>query len=522
MPDRLSGKINLRRLILLFAAATALITLINSFYAAYRVQRTVLVENALEANRAYAAKVASSIGEYLQTSQQQLAYSAVILGRDFDKPAVLDAEVRRLREQDAGFTNIAVVNTSAMVLRAAPDSLQLEHTTLNIEGVRRALRERRPLVSRAYRSSAGELVVFISQPVLDPYGRYLGFVGGAIDLRKAGVLHTLISNHFYRESTQAYVVDSSRRLIYHPDMHRVGEVIGMNPVVDAVIQGQSGAMDAPNSQGVEMLAGYASVPMANWGVISQRPKAQTLAALDQLMSQMLLGVAPLSLIGFLGIWWVATFITRPLKQLAESAGQMDAPHTAERINAVRAWYVEAQLIKQALLKGFGLVQEKLGGLSRQAQTDPLTGLLNRRAMDQALETLESTRQAFSVIALDIDHFKQVNDTYGHDAGDVALSVVAQLMKGCSREVDLACRVGGEEFLLLLPGAPLNVAREVAERLRLSVAQTPIETVGHLTISLGVAVWPGHGGAIAEVLKQADELMYQAKQQGRNRSVMQQA
>ena len=67
---------------------------------------------------------------------------------------------------------------------------------------------------------------------------------------------------------------------------------------------------------------------------------------------------------------------------------------------------------------------------------------------------------------------------------------------------------------------MSVAREVAERLRLSVAQTPIETVGHLTISLGVAVWPGNGGAIAEVLKLADELMYQAKQQGRNRSVVQ--
>ncbi|NER61839.1 GGDEF domain-containing protein, partial [Pseudomonas sp. MAFF212428] len=93
------------------------------------------------------------------------------------------------------------------------------------------------------------------------------------------------------------------------------------------------------------------------------------------------------------------------------------------------------------------MQDKLGRLNLQAQTDPLTGLLNRRAMSAALERLYQAQQPFAIIALDIDHFKQVNDTYGHAAGDGVLAQVALLLQQCSREGDVACRVGGEEFVL---------------------------------------------------------------------------
>ena len=139
-------------------------------------------------------------------------------------------------------------------------------------------------------------------------------------------------------------------------------------------------------------------------------------------------------------------------------------------------------------------------------------------MDAALTQMTETRRPFSVISMDIDHFKQVNDTFGHDVGDVTLRTLAQLMQRCCRDVDLACRVGGEEFTLLLPDITTADAALVGERLRVLVEQTEIEMVGHITVSLGVASWPRDGELVAEVMKNADELMYQAKRAGRNRLV----
>lgn len=164
------------------------------------------------------------------------------------------------------------------------------------------------------------------------------------------------------------------------------------------------------------------------------------------------------------------------------------------------------------------MQDKLGRLNLQAQTDPLTGLLNRRAMSAALERLYQAQQPFAIIALDIDHFKQVNDTYSHAAGDGVLAQVALLLQQCSREGDVACRVGGEEFVLLLPGTTIGAAVEVGERVRQVVEQQVIEPVGQVTVSLGVAGWPHSAALVSQALKKADELMYQAKQRGRNRVV----
>ncbi|MNP02186.1 putative diguanylate cyclase YdaM [compost metagenome] len=110
--------------------------------------------------------------------------------------------------------------------------------------------------------------------------------------------------------------------------------------------------------------------------------------------------------------------------------------------------------------------------------------------------------------------------HGHDAGDRALQQIAQLIQNASRAIDLACRAGGEEFLLLLPDTGLETATHVAERIRQSIANTPVAGVGALTISIGVACKDADTVTSAEILKRADERLYVAKQTGRNRVVAQ--
>lgn len=161
-------------------------------------------------------------------------------------------------------------------------------------------------------------------------------------------------------------------------------------------------------------------------------------------------------------------------------------------------------------------------LERASLTDPLTGLYNRRHLNRTLqaEIDRSKRQqtALSVILLDIDHFKAVNDTYGHACGDSVLRELANRSLQTLRGMDSACRLGGEEFLMLLPDTTPEQAQLVAERLRQATESRPIDTtVGPIsvTISIGVAgLIPGESGL--QLLERADEALYEAKRLGRNR------
>ncbi|MDE2058341.1 MAG: diguanylate cyclase [candidate division NC10 bacterium] len=163
-------------------------------------------------------------------------------------------------------------------------------------------------------------------------------------------------------------------------------------------------------------------------------------------------------------------------------------------------------------------------LRQQSIRDSLTGLFNRRYLDETLprEILRATRagSTLGVVMLDIDHFKQLNDTHGHDAGDAVLSALGRFLRHHVRGDDIACRYGGEEFTLILPGASLDIVRERAEQVRLGAQSLVVRVagiqLGTITLSLGVAVWPQHGETADAVLQAADSALYRAKQGGRNR------
>jgi len=165
-------------------------------------------------------------------------------------------------------------------------------------------------------------------------------------------------------------------------------------------------------------------------------------------------------------------------------------------------------------------------LREQALHDPLTGLYNRRylseAMERELANAQRTKRYFSVVVMDIDHFKNINDTFGHQVGDQFLIVLATLIGKRVRKSDIACRYGGEEFLLVLPGATLADAANRADELRLECANIRIPHKGknlQITISMGVATYPLHGKEPEEIVIKADKALYVSKQNGRNRTTV---
>lgn len=516
MLSRTSTHIDLRRLILFLSVVVASATLINTLYSTYRVQKQQLIDSTVEANRVYATKLSSSIEQFLESAQQQIAYSANLLGSNDYNHELAAFEANRLKQQTDSFNSVTMVDAKGNVIAVSPETLKIKGEKLTTPGALEALSARSPLISKPYISAAGNLIVIISSPVFSPSGSYLGYVGGAIYLKQKSILHNLIGSHFYRNESYLYVVDADRTILYHPNQERIGTKVGKNAAVDDLMQGKNGGSNIINSLGVEMLSGYSPVQSVGWGIVSQQSAQKALIPIDDLIYRTILGVIPVALLGIFGVLWLAGFISRPLWQLADCASNMENAETPHKIINVKSWYFESAQIKKALLQGLALMQDRIGKLKHEVQTDPLTGLLNRRAVSSVLELFRIESKPFSIITMDIDHFKRVNDTYGHDVGDAVLVKLSEIIRACSREGDYACRVGGEEFLVLLPGASLSSASEFAERLRQSVERAAIETVGSITISLGVAHWPDSTATIADVLKAADEEMYRAKQQGRNR------
>jgi diguanylate cyclase (GGDEF)-like protein len=157
---------------------------------------------------------------------------------------------------------------------------------------------------------------------------------------------------------------------------------------------------------------------------------------------------------------------------------------------------------------------------RRAETDELTQLANRRGLSVAMARSGTPFRA-ALVVIDLDHFKSVNDTHGHPAGDAALRLVARVLRETIRPRDTAARVGGEEFALWLPGADQEAGREVAERVRTKVEGSPLRHGGGeqlLTVSCGVAAYPRPIGAIESLMGAADAAMYRAKRAGRNKVV----
>ena len=158
-------------------------------------------------------------------------------------------------------------------------------------------------------------------------------------------------------------------------------------------------------------------------------------------------------------------------------------------------------------------------MKKQAVTDPLTELFNRRFYEDALarEARRALRlnQPFTLISLDLDKLKHINDMHGHSAGDAAIKAVARVINKNSRSVDVPSRVGGEEFAIILPGVDSQGGLVAAERIRASLEAEPVETVGKITASIGVATFIEQTSNVDELVEIADKAMYFAKQNGRN-------
>ncbi len=216
-------------------------------------------------------------------------------------------------------------------------------------------------------------------------------------------------------------------------------------------------------------------------------------------------------------WALATGVARPIMRVSEAATAMREGDLSRRTGIHRSDAIGD--MARAFDGMAESLQQHVEEIQRLAVTDDLTGLSNHRRFKEELgreiRRAERTGAPLCLIFLDLDHFKRVNDTHGHDQGDEVLRGVAWVLREHVRAVDLPCRYGGEEFAVILPETELDAAVAVAERLRLEVAARPMGKGLRVTISAGVALHPVDGATSDELLKTADNRLYLAKERGRN-------
>jgi diguanylate cyclase (GGDEF)-like protein len=226
----------------------------------------------------------------------------------------------------------------------------------------------------------------------------------------------------------------------------------------------------------------------------------------------------------------SAYLCIPLVAQGESLGVLHLATSASRTARAEGWTESRHRLAQTIAEQLGLAVANLklrDTLRNQSIRDPLTSLFNRRYMEETLERelrrAERGRHQVAVIMLDLDHFKEFNDTFGHEAGDVLLRDLARLLKSSMRSEDVACRYGGEEFVLILPETSPEVALRRGEQLREAVKRMYVshrgQLIGGVSMSLGAACFPDNGSTGDALLQAADAALYAAKNSGRDRVIV---
>lgn len=215
---------------------------------------------------------------------------------------------------------------------------------------------------------------------------------------------------------------------------------------------------------------------------------------------------------FIVACWFALKITSPLRKMAKS-GQDN--YDICYLKSADDWYVEASNLKNVMIKSIADSQSKIEELTDQLNLDSLTGIPNRRSMDQVLNNLIAEKVPHAILLIDLDDFKKVNDTYGHTVGDEVLKAFANKMKESVHRQGSCFRYGGEEFLVVLPHTAIEDAVKLAEELRLkqALAENPIGRP--VTLSAGITVFTSFIRDPNQLIAIADQALYEAKQSGRN-------
>ncbi|MHC2107243.1 diguanylate cyclase [Methylobacterium sp. CM6246] len=388
--------------------------------------------------------------------------------------------------------------------------------------------------------------VDLAVPVRDASGQIIGVLGAHLSWRWADVVRReVLSSRRPELKEDVVVLDRSGRVLLGSDAlatpYTAAELASGNFIVQSAEGTRLAAVAATRGRG--------EYPGLGWTVVALQPIDTALAGANRLTSLILLLGLATAILGAVGIWWVAARLTQPLTQLTAAVDRIGreanatmtrhlhgSPEVLRLSTSVRSLLrrigtVEAgaRLIEAEASHAIEAAENRLKRLGADlhamqvlADTDALTALLNRRAFlplaNGAMSNFKRYRRSICILMIDIDHFKRVNDLYGHAAGDEVIRQVGRIVSEAIRPTDKVARFGGEEFVVLLCEIGLEGAAIFADRIRQTVANTVFEPGGQClraTISIGMAEAEFTDGDVDHTIERADRALYAAKSGGRN-------
>ncbi|WP_158630020.1 sensor domain-containing diguanylate cyclase [Cohnella sp. AR92] len=513
--------VRLSLIIIAIVFFSVIVSFVLSTAIGYDTQKRSLTENTLELNRITANELSRTTETIVQSMQDTLKSASDYISSGQWKQEDIQQQIDFLRNSVPYFNSVVIVNESGLVTSTSPEALKLKGTTLSSQQAMEALQQKKPMISEPYRASTGRLIILASYPVYNIDGSYKGFIGGSVYLQEKNVFQKILGQQGMNENgSYYYVVDSEGNLIYHPDASRIGENVSNNAIVQLLIEGKDGQMKVKNSRNASFLAGAAVIPAVGWGIVSQTPSSVISDSVEEVIVKVAMISTPLMLVLLLIVIFISHRLSFPLNRLAHLASNLTkGAATTVRLPDVKHWNYETNELYCAVSEAFKLLDKRAEEFSYQAHTDPLTGLTNRRLMDEIVARWVREGVPFAVIMMDLDRFKSINDTYGHQMGDEVLRFLAAHMQQLKGKNDYCCRYGGEEFVFLMPYGSESQAYEIAEKLRSRMANENSPTGKPVTLSLGISSYPLQAQSVESLFGQADDALYRAKKQGRNRTIV---
>lgn len=364
-------------------------------------------------------------------------------------------------------------------------------------------------------------LVSISKTITDVNGKIVGVL--AIDTSLQHVMEQISASDFSLKTSYSYVINRNHVLIMHHDKQYLNHSLSTLITPQPDFKEQEGSFSYSTIDGISKIAYYHRIDELGWILVTVVNKNEILLPLIFKIT-LVLGVVLIAAV-VLGIITSNMLITNLVRPLVELENYLTNPTKNEKQiqypdNEIgRLARAIQNITDEELYKKNQQLMDMNAQLELLSITDPLTGLYNRRKILQDIER-ESLRVDryncnASILIFDIDHFKTINDNYGHIEGDLILKELGELIKSLIRTTDVFGRWGGEEFIILFPETNLASAAIIAEKLRKAVEEHIFTNGKNITISIGVGTLI-KGRKVEEVIKEADNMLYRAKESGRNR------
>lgn len=443
--------------------------------------------------------------------------------------------LKSVREKIVDYEELMLLDLEGKIV--ATSSKQATSVTLPNKWLPRAQAKKHTIGKPYWDETLQAGVVVITQPIRAASERLLGVLTAKINFR---TISKTLQNYAQGEIGELYLITGEGTLLVssRPISATFLETKLLGSTTRKLFLGEGDPQRYSGYHDEPVVGALKRMSELDWGVVAEKERAKAYAQIVRLRNVTLILVVGLLLFIGLGAYLLGLTLVRPLDRLTGGASkvaagdlEVDLPVLSgsevgyltevfnDMVARLRQGREQLAVINETLRK-------KNKELHELSITDSLTGLYNRKHL---METLENEvarskrhKHDFSVLVIDIDHFKEYNDTYGHLAGDEVLSRLATVFKESVRSCDYVARYGGEEFILVLPEIGPEDGVKAAERIRKKVAKESFAGDGkpiQITVSVGVASYPKDGDDSQSIIRHADTALYKSKESGRNRVVL---